>query len=223
MSINTAKTYGAPFIVWGSSALESGDDQTYDSYKNLGGAQDNILFKIKRKILFLLKNPEKISTIPRIIYSYVGYHSIKYYFYSIYQRLALGFPYRFAFRPHAIIPFENKTARFVHFFDYVDWNSIKNIELLKNELNWKHPVGQDARWDCKIHCLGNYAYLKMYTISGDGINACNFIRENKVNRESAMEKEIDLSKSVEHKCEELIRGIGLKNYTLGFFKKILRP
>jgi hypothetical protein len=124
----------------------------------------------------------------------------------------LGFPSRYAFRPHAIPPFNEDNPKFVHFFDYVDWDSIKNIDILKNEMNWKHPTGQDARWDCAIHCLSNRESLNTYGISDDGKNYCNFIREQKVGREEAMTNEIHLRKSVQQECEELFERIGLEDH-----------
>jgi hypothetical protein len=108
----------------------------------------------------------------------VGYHAIKCYVYTISQTLSLGFPYRFALRPLAIPPFANASCEFVHFFDYIGWDSLRNIETLENEVNWRHPVGQDSRRDSRPHCLGNYSYLKLCGISCDEIIWGNFIREN---------------------------------------------
>jgi len=216
MSVSIAQTHKTPFVIWGSSALESGDNRTYESYKNLGSVNRRspvaILQKVISKIRILLNTPKRIYEIPRRVYSYLGYHVIRYYFYSISERLSLDFPYRFAFRPHAIPPFTSEHPKFVHFFDYVDWDSISNLETLKKEMNWRHPVGQDSRWDCTIHCLGNRQSLETVGISDDGKNSCNFIREHKVDREDARKSEVSLRESVEGECEELFQRIGLEHY-----------
>jgi hypothetical protein len=216
MSMSAAKTHETHFVIWGSSALESGDSKTYEWYKQSGSPHGispvGILRKAISKIRVLLNTPKRIYEIPRKVYSYVGYHAIKYYYYSISERLSLDFSYRYAFKPHAIPPFDGENPKFVHFFDYIDWDSINNLETLKREVNWKHPAGQDSRWDCAIHCLSNRESLKSYGISDDGKNYCNFIREHKVDREEAMKNEVHLRESVEPECEELFQRIGFDDH-----------
>jgi hypothetical protein len=212
VSINTAREYGAPFVIWGSSAIESADSSNYKMYRDDGGPQDRVLNKIAYGLNYIMKHPKKLYKLPKVASQYWGYHQIKYYYYSILERLALKFPYRIAFRPFTVPPFSDKHCEFVHFYDYVDWDSITNIAILENELNWKHPVGQLSRWDCMLHCFTNYSYLKANDISWAGKNSCNLVRENKLDREEAMKKEDELRKSVRRECEELIHGIGLKKY-----------
>ena len=218
MSINTARAYGAPNVVWGSSALESVDKNQYQSYKSLGkgggGILNYLVNPIIKRVNNLLKSPRKIKKLPNVIYEYIGYHVIKFNLLSISQRIALKFPYRFALRPHIVPPFTNENPKFVHFFDYITWDSIRNVKLLEGELDWRHPVEKDSRFDCKIHCLPNYQFYKSHGISHDGANLCNFIRENKLDREEAMKREQSFAKSIKSECKVLIESVGLKNYKL---------
>jgi len=218
VSINTAKTYKVPFVIWGSSALESVDNKNYENYKSLGKRRkvipNTFLYYLTSKFMVLLKNPKKANKIPGHIYSFMGYHVVKFNFLSILQRLRLNFPYRYSFKPHAIPPFSIKNPRFVHFFDYIPWDSIKNVKLLKDELNWKHPIENDSRFDCLIHCLVNYQFLKDHGISLDGANLCNFVRESVMDREDAMNREIHIVNSIEIGCKALINRFGIKNYRM---------
>jgi hypothetical protein len=88
------------------------------------------------------------------------------------------------------------------------------VRILKDELNWQNPVDKDMRFDCSIHCLANYHYLASYGISHDGVNRCNFIRENELTREEVMAKENAIKTEIERECKEIIERIGLKNYRM---------
>lgn len=218
VSINVAKTHKAPFVIWGSSALESLDNKNYENYKNLGIQKKvpagNFLGKTLSKINALALDPGKIKKIPAFLYSLIGYHVIKFNILSISQRLRMHFPYQHAFNPHSVPPFSVENPRFIHFFDYITWDSIKNIKLLEDELKWKHPVDKDSRFDCEIHCLSNYQFLKSRGITSDGANLCNFIREKKIDREVAMNIENHFIESVEIECNELINRFELKDYRM---------
>jgi hypothetical protein len=206
ISINTAKKYEVPFVIWGSSALESIDNKNYEKYKKLGKIPySGIVYKLK----ILLNDPKMIKEVP-----YIGYHAAKYDFFSIAQRRALHFPLRFALSPMGIPPFSNENPKFIHFFDFLNWDSIRNIKLLEDELGWKHPEGKDSRFDCVIHSFVNIQYLKDHGITQDGVNLCNFIREGRMSREDALNREQDDVKSTEKECIELIEKMGLRGYEI---------
>jgi len=218
VSISTARTHQVPFIFWGSSSLENLRREYYESYRN---AKTNIhhkalalLTKAGSKAKMLLNNPKKIVRIPQNLYPYVGYHSLKYRVFSILQRAKMNLPLRYAVRPYSIPEFTKTNPEFIHFFDYISWDSVSTTEVLKRELNWKHPKNKISRFDCLIHCFDNYKYLKLYGISSDGITFCNFIRENTMKREEAMARENDIIEMVERECEHVIKMIGLRKYVV---------
>jgi len=146
----------------------------------------------------------------------VGYHSIRWASYSIIQRVLMGVTPRYALRPIGLLPFSEDNPKFVHFFDYISWNSIRNMKLLEDELQWKRPTNNFFRFDCALHCLVNYAFLKTYGISHDGVNLCNFVREKKMTRGEAMSREQDIQNSVDKECKEIIQRIGLNDSPLAF-------
>jgi hypothetical protein len=212
-AVKTAREAGTPFIMWGSSALESGDATIYLQYKNLGADGGPMLVRlwkrVRGKARRLMHDPRFASSIMHTLRWYVGWHALRYSFLSIVQRVKLGFPLGYALRPHAVPPFENQAAVFVHFFDYIQWDSISNIRILQKEVGWRHPEGKESRWDCAIHCLGNYESLQTTGMSIEGINSCNFIREEKMTRADALEKERGITESVEQECSALIDELGI--------------
>ncbi|MCK4828070.1 hypothetical protein KA005_70730 [bacterium] len=218
VSINTAKSYEVPFVLWGSSALETINHEFYGNYRESRRNKKfnlfSILTKTKYKFNVLLRNPQRIKKIPSKIYPYIGYHSIKYKVLCTLERLKMDFPIKYAIRPYAIPPFTENNPEFIHFFDFIHWDSIKNIKILKDVLKWRHPINKVSRFDCLIHCLHNYEYLKKHGVSHDGVNFCNFIREKRLTREEAMARERDIVNSVDRECNEILIKIGMNNYKI---------
>jgi hypothetical protein len=102
VSINTAKDYKVPFVVWGSSALESIGSKNYEPCKNMGKIpQSAIVTRIK----ILINDPKKIREIP-----YIGYHSTKFDLFSIAQRRVLHFPSQLSLNPIGVPPFNDEAS-----------------------------------------------------------------------------------------------------------------
>jgi len=236
ISFNVAKTYGVPFILWGSSPQESIDEDTFERYRygetrkaDLASSFTKtsiismLFLRVLRKMhpnatpyvvsqfAAILEDPER-RTLKAIFH--VGYHAIRWASYSVIQRMLMGVPVKYALKPIGLLPFSERNPRFVHFFDYIHWDSIRNIRSLEDELHWKHPEGTVSRFDCDLHCLVNYAFLRKYNISQDGVNLCNFVREKKMSREEAMRREREIQNSVNRECEDLIRRVGLDDFAL---------
>jgi len=214
-AINTARADGAPFVFWGSSALESWN---YSSYVNIGKRQEKKvathIAKALSKLRALAIDPRKAKYIPKIIYSHIGYHAIMFKMACIFQRLKLDFPYRYALKPHYVPPFTDKNPAFIHFFEYISWDSINNVEVLENELKWRHPEGRDSRFDCLVHCISNREHLVLHGITQDGATYCNFIREGKMDRATALKSEETTAASIDGEVRELLDRVGLKGYSL---------
>lgn len=219
ISARAARAYHTPFILWGSSALESGDAATYVAYKNLGVDSGHsypvfVLKKILHVISKMRHESGYLKTVRSIIRAHLDPHAIRYSLLSILQRLNIGFPINYALRPHVVPPFDGLKVRFVHFFDYIEWDSINVIRTLEQELGWVHPEGRESRWDCALHCLGNYDCIMRTSVSIEGVNSCNFIREGKMKRDAALEKERDILDSISGECAALIGTLELKNFRM---------
>lgn len=177
--INVARKHKVPFVIWGSSILETVDDKKYEGNR----------YKTLKKVL---RDPS------------ILFYGAQYVFYRVIQRVALKFPLKYALKPFYTPPFPEEDPKFIHFYKYIHWDSMKHVGLLEQEIGWKHPVGKDSRFDCTLNCIGNVFYLKDYGISHDGLTLSNFVREGRMDREVALsrEKEIEISSRIEY--DELI-------------------
>jgi len=182
LPIIVARKLKIPFVIWGSSVLEEVKVKSIKTTSN-------------GKIKVLLKNPSVI------------FHGFRYVFLRALQRLRLGFPLKFALRPFSIPPFTTENPKFIHFYDYVPWDSMKHVNLMAKEINWKHPAGKDSRFDCTLNCIGNVFFYDSYGISKDGLNYCTFVRQGKMSREDAFNKEQDLEKLAKDEFSVLLEKI----------------
>ena len=177
--INVARKNKVPYVMWGSSKTETVFSQDYSR-------------SVSRIVKKILKNPT------------ILFFGFLYFFFRIIQRITLRFPLRLVFNPVSIPAFTEKDPRFIHFFDYIQWDSMKNVRLLENELGWVHPEGIDSRFDCTLNCIGNVFYSKQYGITHDGIALSNFVREGKLSREEAMKRELLVKMASDEEYASLI-------------------
>lgn len=198
--LSVAREYNVPFVFWGSSPLESLDIKDYEGYRHGKGFFEAVASKISRFRELGLTPIKIVKVIPRVI---------KYNIFSICQRIQMGVPLTYAIDPTAIFPFPEKDPQFIHFFDYVTWDSVRGIKLLEKELNWKHPKDRLSRFDCLLHCFGNHHLLQLKQITDDGKTYSNFVRENKMHREEALALEDTIRKTVRDECKKIIKEVGL--------------
>lgn len=201
VSQNTAKKYNIPFVMWGASRIEARDPTKFEQI-NRGDNQNfglkSSLKKLLKRLKIFLKNPHK------------GWLLSIYDFYSVVQRVALGFPIKYALNPLSVPPLSNNRPKFILFFDFIDWDSLKNSNLLENEISWKHPKGIISRFDCSLHCVSNSIQLKNYGISADGFSFCKFVRNGTMNREKAADYEENVVNSVKVDYEKLLTKLELE-------------
>jgi hypothetical protein len=129
---------------------------------------------------------------------------------SILHRLRLGVPIRYAFHPFRKVPFP-ANPRFVHFYDYVEWDSMRGAEILREELGWTHPPDRPMRFDCDLHRFGNYEAVRTKHISSDGQALCRFIQDGKMAREQTVRQEQAIRDAVNEECLKVIRGLGVRD------------
>ena len=189
-AINVAREHDVPFILYGSSKFES-----IGSHVFLG-----------RKA-FLNKIPGR--NVPRLFF-----HLTRYSFFSVRQRMQMKVPIRYRFKPIGGVAFPTQKPRVVHFFDYVEWDSMDKIGFLREELGWRSPGDHEDRFDCQLHCFGNHHWLQASGISVDGFTYSNMIRGNRMKREDAIRRERMVRESVEEDCSKTIKGVGLEGYRI---------
>lgn len=196
--INVAKKFKIPFIVWGGSAIES------INRKKPQKKEANVSFRsvIIRKVKTIIRIIKKLSSDFSLIKP-----SIKYVFLRSYQRFVLRFPLKSVFSPFKNVSRKKDDPEFINFFDYIEWDSLSAVEQLKQKLNWKHPMEKDSRFDCQLHSVNNEKYLNKFGISHDGITFCQFIREGKMSRKDALQREMQVAKITKLEYNELLNKI----------------
>lgn len=198
ISINTARKFNIPCILWGSSGLESRMIKK-EPEKNTGLA-DLVLQKSWKKTAG--KIAELIIKQPVKIIDHIPYYSIR-----IRQRIKLGYPLRYIINPLNSPSLDGELPRFIKVFEYIQWDSISNVKLLVNELGWQYPGEIDTRFDCYLHVVGNRKRLKEWGISSDGTYICNFIREGKMSREEGLRRESIIENHIEDEYAALLEKI----------------
>lgn len=198
VSRNAARENQSPYVLWGSSSLE-GFEANQITLLNANDSKQSVhgsgKWRLSQRLKSIIIKPLKVI------------RHIPYYFYNILQRVLLKFPLKYAFLPGSTPPLSREKPEFVPFFDYIQWNSINNVSLLKKELGWQHPEGKDTRFDCRLHCVGNYNRLDRCGITSDGVNFCNMIREDKMSRKEAVKRELAVERAVEDEYQALIKEI----------------
>jgi len=209
--IKVAKQHRVPFIFFGDSVRESVRLMKLKSrvetakYKDVrSNSLFTSMFETMSKLRSVHMTPLKfIRIIPRLA---------RYRLLTTYQLLSLGVPFKNAIFPNlgSVVP--KKGPQMIHFFDYIDWDPVEGIAVLERELRWKHPPDRISRFDCSMNCFGSYDAFQKGGISGNGLIACNLIREGFMNREEALEKEQLETHTLVEKCQSVINEMGLDDF-----------
>jgi len=198
VSIKVARRHRVPFVFWGGSAIETPDAaMRYEAPGRLGVIVKSVLRKFASR--------DQARTFLRML-PWLILISLT----SMLHRLRLGVPLNYVFRPFRNVPFPEK-PRFVHFYDYIVWDTMRGAAILKEELGWTHPPDRSMRFDCDLHWFGNYEYLRQTNLSGDGEVLCRFVREGKMSRDQAVRQEAAICGAVEEECRRILRGLGLRD------------
>lgn len=100
----------------------------------------------------------------------------------------------------------------------IKWDSMNKVSFLEEELGWKRPEHRQDRFDCLIHCLGNYKWVKETGISVDGYTYSTMIRGNRMKRSYAILNGEIIEQSLAKEYLDVIQEIGLKDYKLPYFE-----
>jgi hypothetical protein len=186
-AINTAKQNNVPLILYGDSAFE--------------------VFKMHP----FMGRKEFIKRIPKKDFAKSIFHLIKYSIYSVRQKMQMKVPLRYRFYPlGGGVPFPKRQPQVIHFFDYIEWDSIDKLGFLREKLGWRSPSDQETiRFDCHLHCFGNHQWLQNSGISVDGFTYSTMIRGDRMKRADALHKEKMIAERIEEDCLAVLKELGL--------------
>lgn len=186
-AVSVAVEHDIPFILHGEDPFKTSDYMA--------------AFLGVRRLYSNLRN-NKTAT-PR-----VTYHLITYLVRLTLQRREMGLSLRQSM-PMAKPYSAQEKVELVHFYQYVPWNPYKAMSIVKDAVGWKAPKDKDARFDCKVHCLVNYHWVREAGISQDGFVQAYHLRSGLINREKAVADEAHVQNKVEEECRSLIKELGL--------------
>jgi hypothetical protein len=189
-AINVAKANSVPCILYGSSRFEG-----IGSHPFLG-----------RKA-FVKRIPR--AGAPKLILRLAKYSVL-----SVRQRMQMKVPIRYRFRPMGGVAFPGRNPRVVHFFDYIEWDSLDKVGFLREELGWRSPRDHEDRFDCLLHCFGNHHWLQASGISVDGFTYATMTRENRMKREDAITRERLVADRTETDCLQTLKRLGLDSFRI---------
>lgn len=189
-AINTAREYRVPFILYGSSQIESTGSHAF-----LGARAMLRRIPIRSVLRF-------------------AFHMVHYSLLSVRQRIEMGVPLRYRFLPRGGVRFPDREPTVVHFFKYVAWDSLDKVAFLQEQLGWRAPADQEQRFDCALHCLGNYKWIQDSGVSSDGYTYSSMIREGHIAREEVLRKESLIQVRLDEECGKLLQEVGLDDFQL---------
>jgi len=150
-----------------------------------------------------LLNKVQLKKLHNLLISLARYVSIE-----AFERSKLRLPFHQVINIFKPIPFPIKNLKIVHFFDFVAWNTINKEKLLAEAVDWRHPEGSIDRFDCLLHPLDNFKWLKETGITKDGFIYANMVRENIFSRDDAINKEDKMQNNIVDDCYEFIHRFG---------------
>lgn len=143
------------------------------------------------------------------------FYLIKYTIHSALQQREIGLPpTHYFFRPIGTAPWPEGPAQVVAFFDYIQWDPVSLISVIKEELGWKAPEGKESRFDCLLHCFVNHSRLQETGVSSDGFMRSRLLRSGLLSREEYLNAEKIIRESVQDECRQIIKSLGLKRYRM---------
>jgi glucosamine--fructose-6-phosphate aminotransferase (isomerizing) len=176
-------------IVWGSTDFEDSVDYYHkgwnsDTFKSKYGRRKSA----KEVVMKFLKFGRSFAVAPLSLV-----HILKFWFYTILMNFDMEKnSFLDKFNPFSGFSFNQKDVNVIYFFDFIRYDPIRQIEILKKNLNWHSPTNKEIRFDCGLSCFVNYAFMKKTGISKNGFILSTLIRNGLITRQKALEKEMNV-------------------------------
>ena len=216
VTVGYAENNNIPIVFDGGSITEHDPD-----------VEDKKLNKFSQliigRLLVLLgkkSRKRKLPTLFQLIFGWKPFNLVKYielFKYCLYNtklnnQMKLG-NYQlppFGYRKH----FNNGKVTIIRFSEYIEWPENEVVNLLKKELKWDHPPGQDKRFDCLLHCLVEHSSLQNNGISGNGVKYANLVRSGLLSRDEAIYKENVVRNNLTKELIHLAHIVNLKKFKI---------
>jgi len=172
--LKCAKKNKVPLVVTGGSPIEPSYFKTALLTSN---PLSRYISKIKSLSLLLGLLYEIIKNPRYFLNPYNAIVNLKEYFYFFHLERVRRLLY------------PNQTI--LNFYHYIEWDEATILSTIKNELNWRKEADSPTTWraDCSLNFLRNYLFRECIGVTEKDNILSNMIRENKLTREEAMERQ----------------------------------
>jgi len=186
-AIKLATEKKIPYLIWGHTADEPvpeayGEEKLYTEFGN-------------KKFLQLIK--EYLVSYHIILYGRsvidalkILWHKMKYDYYVVRDSVKTDAPggYRKYFPFHEV-SMKDDRVKSVFFFNYIEYEPFKFIDILRKEINWSSPENRENKMDCNLHSFQNMDFYLRTNITKDGFYYSNQVRKGIIDRDKGMLKE----------------------------------
>lgn len=209
-TINVARNLGIHTAVWGATKYEDGITKYYSGWneKSLSkeyGSKKTIREWIKKGYKAAQKNVVAPWTLLNM-FRYLVYSSLMKY------ELRLSGITNWL-NPLGEFSFKQDEVQILYFFDYIQYNPLKQVQVLKRELAWETPTNQDTRFDCALACFPNYGFFRKTGITKNGFIKATLVRNKLINREKALKDELLEKKDLKRIAEDTMKDLKEKLQT----------
>jgi tRNA(Ile)-lysidine synthase TilS/MesJ len=201
-AINEATTRDIPFIIWGSTDFEDGEETFVDSesetFRQSYGKIGNTFKKISGSVQMIVSGGSFLNKIKAM-----G-HATKFIYYIIRDNIKMQVPEGMKkFIPFSEVSFEGKGIQTLYFYDYIPYNPFEFIKKLEQEIGWKAPEGKEGKMDCRLAFWKDYEKVKKTGLSGTGFTLSVLVRDGKLSRDEALKKEELKKKDLKQECQRI--------------------
>ena len=206
-TIKVARNRGIHTAVWGSTNYEDTVTKYYlgwndKTFRKDYGSRKTIRDTFRRYI----DMTQKVAAVQGTLL-----HLFRFWVYSSLMKYELSISgILYWLNPFAEFSFAQDKVQTAYFYDYIPYDPLKQVEVLKRELGWETPTNQDTRFDCKLACFPNYEFLRQTGITKVGFIKATLVRKGLDNRENALENELSGRENLRKKCEETLRDLEKK-------------
>jgi len=186
-------------VVWGSTDFEDSANEYHKgwnstTFKSKYGRQKSI----KEILMNLLNLGRSFAVAPISLF-----HVLKFWVYTVLMKFDLETTGIFnKINPFSGFSFNQKDVKVIYFFDFIEYDPIHQIEIIKKNLNWQTQANKEIRFDCSLSCFSNYDFMKQTGISKNGFLLSTLIRHGLISRQEALEKEMNIEKDLRSTCYE---------------------
>lgn len=113
--------------------------------------------------------------------------------------------------PNTVVHLDKYKLNVIYFFDYIQYDPIRQIAELKEKVQWKASEGHESRMDCTLHPIIAYRHLQETGMTSDGFTASVLVRYGLMDRQEAIDQEQIRQKYALENTHAILQKLGIKS------------